>query len=69
MILSFYGFGCKTLSHNPSIVLHPDQYVIISNYNSDMIELLIPKEDGEMTYYGWVDVSDYIGWTLIKKTY
>jgi len=69
MILIFCGFGCKTLSHNPGVVLHPDQYVIISDGYGDMIEVLIPKEDGEITYYGWVEVSDYIGWTLIKKNY
>jgi len=73
-----FVIGCTTnKSHNPNIVLHPDQYVIISDTSGDMLEVLIPEAidpdaiplDYKMTYYGWVEAANYKGWTIVKKQY
>ena len=73
LISLIFASGCITIKdHNPNLVLHPDQYVIISDVHGGLIEVLIPEyiNDGyKMTYYGWVDITNYKGWTLLKKNW
>ena len=62
--------SCTTSKqHNPNLLLHPDQYVVLENVKGNMLEVSIPEDNGKMTYYGWVESSRYLGWTLVKKTW